>query len=274
MIRKLFKLMLLGYKEYQDPYYQGTAAQIAYYLMLSMIPTLLVLSQFLGLLDISLDFLSSWVKTYVEGDMAKALRYFLDYKATATTTNIMLIILAIWAASRIQYCLTRVTDYTYSGGTNLGIYWKDRIRAVFTLVITIVGMVLFIVAFLYAEIILRKVIESSFSDSIMELSIKTFSWILSGIIYFVMVSFNYYIIPTERRPMKEILPGSIFASIGMLVVTIVYAYYVSSAVTYDVVYGSLSSIVILMFWFYFIAWVLCIGIFINKAWQDIKAESI
>lgn len=274
MGRKLVKIGFLSFKEYQDPYYQGIAAQLAYYLMLSIVPTLLVLSQVLGLLDISVGFLTTWIDNNVKSSMAAALRYFINDKSTVATTNIVLIVLAVWAASRIQYSLTRITDYTYSGGTDLGNYWKDRLRSMFTLIITIAVIALTIVLLVYAEIFIKNITSGSSYYSFTETFIKYFRWPIAGAVYFFIVSFNYYVLPTEKKPFKEILPGSIFAAISMLVVTVFYAIYVTRSVSYDLVYGSLASIVILMIWFYFIAWVICIGIFINKAWLDYNEENV
>ena len=79
--------------------------------------------------------------------------------------------------------------------------------------------------------------------------------------------------PTNRVPFRKILPGSIFASGGMLIVTLIYARYTTSVANYDIIYGALSSIVAILFWFYFLAWVLCLGILVNKVWDDTEEFS-
>ena len=58
----------------------------------------------------------------------------------------------------------------------------------------------------------------------------------------------------------------------MLVVTIVYSVYANYTVNYDIIYGSLASMVALLFWFYFLSWVLCLGIVFNKVWKDTGGE--
>ena len=47
------KMVLLGIKQFGDPYYQGFAAQIAFYIMLSVVPTIVVMTQLLGVINIS-----------------------------------------------------------------------------------------------------------------------------------------------------------------------------------------------------------------------------
>ena len=267
--RRFIHMVFLGIREYQDPYYQGIAAQLAFYFMLSIVPTLLVLSQFLGLMDISLDFVEELINRYVKSDMGATLKYLVNYRPLAGT-NITLIIMAVWAASRVQFSLTRITDYTYSSGKDTGNYWKDRVRAMLTLVITIITISLIIVAFIYGQLVVRSVLKLVVHGELFELLYDLLKWPIAGGCYFMVVSFNYYVLPTQRRKYKEILPGSIFTAIGMLAVTIGYSAYASKAVNYDLIYGSLASIVALMFWFYFLSWVLCLGILINKVWMDTK----
>ena len=43
-------MIILGIKQFSDPYYQGFAAQIAFFIMLSLVPTIIVISQLLGIL--------------------------------------------------------------------------------------------------------------------------------------------------------------------------------------------------------------------------------
>ena len=98
-------------------------------------------------------------------------------------------------------------------------------------------------------------------------------WILGLALYFLMVSYNYYILPSTRVPFRKILPGSIFAAGGMMVVTVIYASYTMHVANYDIIYGTLSSIAAVMFWFYFLAWVMCLGILVNKVWDDTSGFS-
>ncbi len=261
------RMLFLCIKQYRDPYYQGIAAQLAFFFMLSIVPTMIVLSQLLGIMDVSLDFIQEWIHKYVESEMADALGYLVDYKPVATT-NVMLILMAVWAASRIHFSLIRVTNYTYSGGQDSGHFWRERVRSLLTMIITLFTMAFMIVILIYGETIFHRILGLFIDASALEWFFNIFKWPVAAGMYFLMVSINYYILPKEKKKYRDILPGSIFSSIGMMVVTVGYSIYASHAVNYDLIYGSLASIVALMFWLYFISWVLCLGILVNKAWQD------
>ena len=141
MGKRLMRIVLLAIKEYRDPYYRGVAAQMAFYFMLSIVPIFIVLTQLLGILDIPLRALESWIDKYVAESMADTIKSFLEYRS-ATATNIVFIIMAVWSASRIEFCLMRLTNYTYSEGQDLGKFWRDRLRAMLTMVITICSIAL------------------------------------------------------------------------------------------------------------------------------------
>lgn len=263
------RMFVLGFKQMQDPYYQGFAAQMSFYIMLSLVPTFIVLSSLLGLLDISTDFINDWIGQYVAPAMAKTLQGLLRYRS-ATTSNVVMIIMALWAASRAQFSMMRIANYTYSGGRTTGNFFKERFRSLRTMAMTMFTLAFVIVIPVYGEMILKlvfgKIIEGSLIDGLWTL----LRWPLAGTLYFLMVSYNYYVLPTERMGFREIVPGSIFGAIGMLVVTIVYSNYANYTVNYDIIYGSLASIVALLMWFYFLSWALCLGILFNKVWKDTK----
>ena len=66
------------------------------------------------------------------------------------------------------------------------------------------------------------------------------------------------------------LPGAVVATAGILVVTWVYSFYITHFSNYDLLYGSLATIVGLLMWFYFMGFVLVIGIVFNAAWEETK----
>ena len=57
--------------------------------------------------------------------------------------------------------------------------------------------------------------------------------------------------------------GAVFTALGWILVTAIYSYYVSHFANYDIFYGSLSNLIIMMIWIYILAYILVIGIAIN-----------
>lgn len=269
MNSRFVKMCLLTFKQMKDPYYQGFAAQISFYFTLSLVPTLIVLTQILGILDISLDFMKEWINTYVAPGMAPMLKDMVTSSA-ATTTNLVLVAMAIWAASRAQFSLMRIANYTYSSGKTTGRFWKERIRSMKTMIINLVTFAVVAIIFVYGKMIFSVLVGKIIEESVLNMLWTYFRWPLAGGLYFLTVSNNYYSLPLKKMKFREILPGSLFGAVGMLVVTIVYSSYVNFSVNYDIIYGSLASFVALLFWFYFLSWALCLGIVVNKVWKDTK----
>lgn len=269
MKKRLIKMLFLGFKHLQDPYYQGFAAQIAFYITLSLVPTVLVLSRLLGLLDISLDFISEWIDRYVAPNMAVILKGLVS-NSPAITTNIVMIIMAVWAASRAQFSIMRIANYTYTSGKTTGKFWRERLRAMKTTLLTLFTFAFVAIIFVYGKMILTLIFGKTMAGSFINALWVYLRWPVAGALYFLMVSYSYYVLPFEKLKFKEILPGSLFAAIGMLVVTIIYSAYVNYSVNYDIIYGSFASFVALLFWFYLLSWVLCLGILFNKVYKETK----
>lgn len=269
MKRRIKTMILLGIKQFSDPYYQGFAAQIAFFMMLSLTPTLIVLSQLLGFLDISLDTLYDIASKYVIPETAKLLINLLSIKS-AKTVNIVLIVTALWAASRTQFAIRRIANYTYSSGKTTGGFWKERIRSLETMAITLFTLAFVVVISVYGKTIFEVIAGRILDDTIIDTLWTFLRWPAAFALYFLMVTYIYFMISYDQMNIRDILPGSILGSVGMLAVTIFYSLYTNYAVNYDVIYGSLSSIVALMFWFYFLSWTLCLGILMNKVWKDTK----
>ena len=85
-----------------------------------------------------------------------------------------------------------------------------------------------------------------------------------GLIFFLVILANYYLLPRINVPIRAVLPGAIVATVGIMVVTWLYSIYTERATSHNLLYGAFSSIVAMMLWFYMISWVLCIGMMFNK----------
>ena len=263
------RMVILGFRKLSDPYYQGAAAEIAFYFLLSIVPTLILLSQLLGLFSISLDGIRDWLNTdMIQVEGADMILSLLDYSPSGVN-SVFLAVTAVWAASRAQFAMLRITNYTLTDGISTGKgYVRDRIRSLKTVVITVFTIGFSLVILVYGELILKLVFGIVAGSEIAEKTWVMIRWPIAAALYFLMISYNYYVLPTHRVPYRAVVPGSVFASIGLMVVTWAYSIYTSVSSGYDILYGSFSNFVALMFWFYLLSWVLFLGVILNKVWWE------
>lgn len=270
--KRLLQMVILSIKKLQDPYYHGFAAQLAFYFLLSIVPTIIVLSQILGMFSISLTALGQVIAQYMAEDVAKVVIKLLSYKSNHAM-DIVFIVITFWAASKAEFALMRIANYTMTGGKSTGSnYFKERIRALKTMVLTLFTMVFSLIILVYGELILdlvatafTEILKKEYEFSRFWLIIR---WPVGIVLYFFMVSYNYHILPSERQNFMEVLPGSFFAAIGMLIVTTGYKYYAEYITDLNIIYGYLATVVAVMMWFYFLAWDFVLGFMVNKVWQE------
>lgn len=266
-------MMILFIRQFMDPYYQGFAAQIAFFIMLSLVPTVILVSQLLEMTGISLNgFIGGWVSKYeLPPKMVEALTDLLG-NDSSVGNNLVMIVMALWAASRAQFSLMRIANYTYTSGRDTGNFFKERWRSLKTMFLFIMTLAFEVVILVYGRNLLilffGRVVESSM---IMRLW-AWLRWPLAIVLYFLVIMYEYAVLPIKRLTLHDIVPGTVFASVGMFLVTGFYAIYAGYIADYGLLYGSLSTIVALLFWFYFLSWVLVLGILFNKVWLDTRAK--
>ena len=104
------KFIRMGFhiwRQFDDPYYTGFAAQIAYFFFMSSMPTMVVLSQFLGLFDVSLDVIRDWLDSHVATEVSSFVMGLFT-ASSVKLTNIVLTVLALWAASGLEFSLSLI----------------------------------------------------------------------------------------------------------------------------------------------------------------------
>ena len=252
------------WRQFDDPYYAGFAAQIAYFFLMSAVPMLIVVTQVLGLFDISMDFIREWLEQHLSSEMSTFLKSIFSASSTAVT-DIFMILLAVWSSSSLAFSLSRLTTYTLSYGRYRYNFLNERIKAIPMALTTILVVALGMVAYVYGELIAHRVFKNEFVVRI----IGDLRTPVLGIVFFLMILSAYYVLPRIRVPLVAVLPGAVVATTGILIVTWLYSFYISKAAKYNLLYGAFSSIVAMMLWFYLISWVLCIGMMFNKSWDII-----
>ncbi len=260
--KRFLKVGFHLWRQFDDPYYSGFAAQIAYFFFMSSIPMLIVLTQLLGIFDVSMDFIEDWLNAHLSNEMGSILQSLFNASST-TLSNIFLIGLAIWSSSSLAFSLSRLTTYTLSYGRYRFKFLTERAKAIPLALLSILAVAVSLILYVYGEIIAHRIFRSPVMGDI----IGTLRTPLLLLIFFIMILANYYLLPRIRVPLSAVLPGAVLATVGIMIVTWIYSVFTSIATNYNVLYGAFSNIVAMMLWFYMISWVLCIGMMFNKSWD-------
>lgn len=69
----------------------------------------------------------------------------------------------------------------------------------------------------------------------------------------------YWIVPNLKLRWKSVIPGTLFATIGWILTSLIFSFYVSSFGNFSNTYGSIGAIIVLMMWLYFSAIILILG---------------
>lgn len=91
---------------------------------------------------------------------------------------------------------------------------------------------------------------------------------VSLIIMFFIIKFVYILAPDDKVPSKYVNKGALFTTVSWLISTLIFSYYINNIAKYDAVYGNLANIVMLLFYFYVLAYIFIVGICLNKQSVD------
>lgn len=85
-----------------------------------------------------------------------------------------------------------------------------------------------------------------------------------GIVTVIIVIMNLYkFTPNKKLTFKEVLPGAIVSTLCWLIASFCYSYYSNNFAKYDIIYGSIGGIIVLITWIYLSSWTILIGCEIN-----------
>ena len=97
-------------------------------------------------------------------------------------------------------------------------------------------------------------------------------WFIITGIFFSGISLIYKFAPSVKKRWNLLSPGSILSTALMLSATIFFSYWVNNFASYNKVYGSIGTVLILMLLIYFNSLILLIGFELNVSITYLKAE--
>lgn len=244
----------------------GHAAQLAFYFLFALFPMLIFLAALVGYLPIPhlLEQLLRYLSEVLPPTALTLVSQTLSEITRKPRGGLLSfgLIAAIWAASSGLHALIYSLNVAY-GVKQLRPWWKERCLAL-GLTFAFSGLIISALALVFFGSNLGVLLADTYHlNRTFRNGWQWLQWPL--VIVFLMFGLEllYFSAPNLPRPWKWITPGAVFALVLWLVISFSFKLYVTRISNYTLTYGSLGSVMALMFWLYLTSIVILIGGEIN-----------
>lgn len=264
---KEFKALIKKIREInRKPVMNVLPGQLAFFFVLS-IPPLISLVGIIGkTLSVSTQSFISFIQDSFPASTSSLIIPILNGKGLDFSVLVFIVgALMMVSNGTNAIIITSNTLYNISESNNM----RRRIKALF-LVMMLVILIAFIIIVpvfgdllmsLFKNIAIYK--ELIFGYNIIKLPV-------SFIFIYFIIKIIYTIAPDMYIKSRDVTYGAIFTTTFWVISTKVYSYYVTHFASYNVFYGNIASLIILLLWIYLLSYIFVLGMALNAGAHSIE----
>ena len=249
LIKKIFKDDIIG-----------NGAQLAYFLMLAFIPFLIFLITLIGKSRISSDDLLMFLSTIMPKTSFELIKTTIGTIIDTQRSDVMWgsIILAIWVSSSGFGAVIKGLNMSYDVQETRSYILRKFLSIVYTLLLAwTIAMTLLL--FVFGGVIEKFIILKLHHQFLIKIFWYAGRYSIILIVMFIIFLFLYNVTPCKRLGWKEVMPGAIFTTIGWIVTSFIFTFYVNNFNNYARIYGGLSAVFAIMIWLFISSLTLLVG---------------
>ncbi|HHV65814.1 MAG TPA: YihY/virulence factor BrkB family protein [Peptococcaceae bacterium] len=248
--------------------------QVTYYMILSFFPLLIFLLTLMSYVNLSSEHLFADLK-YLLPEETYLLVEGIIYEVFAKRSPTLLsfgMLGAVWASLNGINALMRGIVKAY-GLTEERPFWKVKLTVFAFLFVVTITFILSIIILFWSE---------SLSNHLFQIfgiySLFPYLWPkFRLLIQFVLLILTFIILnqmaTAARLTIRTVLPGSLLAAGGWIVLSLAFSYYVKHFNNFSVTYGSIGGVIILLLWLYWSTEVLLLSCALNTLLFELKQKS-
>lgn len=239
--------------------------QLAFFLVLSMIPLLALVGTIGSKLGLSMTAFRNALESTVPDAVINTL-----FPADATTGlnfNVTVFFIAAFLlASNGAYSVITTSNRIYQVEDNSELRMRSKAVLLTFILVSLLFFLILVPAFgdsliSLAEINLHNAKLAAFIRNLYHLG----KYPLSLFLLYFNIKLIYILAPDKEVTSNEVRAGAMFTTIFWLLSSKIYAFYVEYFSHYDIFYGSMSNILVLLFWVYILAYIFTLGMSFNQA---------
>lgn len=237
--------------------------QLAFFMVLSLVPMATLMFFIFTNFSISLDMITNFIETSLPDEISNLITPNIGFSGSFINVLIFMIT-GFYIASNGLHSIIVASNVLYK--IDRSSFAKRRIKAIFMTMLLIILFVTTAIFLAFGSSILKIILDlniiRNFNQELYQI-INLIKWPTSFIFMFIIIKILYTIAPDSPIPSKYMNKGALVTTIGWILVTYIYSYYIGNFANYGILYGSLANLVILMIWIYILAYIFVLGIVIN-----------
>lgn len=257
---------------YFDRRVSRSAAELAYFFILSFFPAMICINIFVGLLHLNVNMVMDAASEVLPRESLSILGDYVTY-ITENQSRAMLVAgvtMTLASASAAFRALMQTMGDIYGRPTYQGVlqFVASVIFSILLLATVYLSMVV-----LFTGNWFFRLVETHFpwvGEVVGDWQWMRFLFLFCLVLLFVLLV--YRMSAPRGKPVPPVLTGGILASVALVAASMLFSWFINMSSRYSLVYGSLASVIILLIWLYLCGNILIMGNVFNYVWYRRKKK--
>jgi membrane protein len=238
------------------------AAQLGFYFLLAIFPALLGVTALIGMLpsQVVVPTVMPYAEKVLPSESLILVERYVEQVIRGSGGGVFYLSLlaSLWAASWGMMAIINTLNAVY-GVKETRPLWKAGLTALLLTIGAAVFVITSLILILAGAQVSQWIADATGMDWWVTLAWPLLQW--PAIVLFMLVALNliYYWAPNTNHEWQWMKPGSVLAVLLWIILSLGLKYYVEIFVDYNLVYGSITGVIILMLWLYVSGLTLLLG---------------
>lgn len=262
-MKKIKEYIIKIYKIIQIKEIKVLPGHLAFFVVLTIMPVISLITFTCSKFNVSVSDMFSFIFNFMPEKVAEIILPALN--DSSSNYSLLFMIFGFIIASNGAHSIILVSNALYKF-KNRG-FFSRHIKAILMTIMLIIIFLIALVGVAFGNVILKLILDMNIFSNVGFDLYYYFSLIkypVAFILIYYIIRAIYSMAPDTKILSRSVIPGSLFTTICWLVVTSFYSYYANNLANFDLFYGGISNIIILMMWIYVTSYIFVIGIAINS----------
>lgn len=239
------------------------AASAAYFIFLSFVPIVMLITSILPLTNLNISLIAGKYDDFIPAYLLAFLKeIYSEHNGTSIALISISAFMTLWVSGKGFWALMNGLNSAYLVKEKRNFVHLRIWGSLYTIIFII--LIIFSLAIMVCGKVLGSYIKMHFPflSNVIDFLLRLrffYGWIILTFSFQLVYTF----IPNVKLRFIEQLPGALFSSLGWTGFSFAFSIYIKYSGSFSM-YGSLATIIITLFWLYYVMYILIIGAIINQ----------